>query len=106
MVRRTITTEAVGRREIQPELATVEVIASGESQSASGARTAARDRARTVRESVSVVPTDATSTTNLRVRSSSERLDEALEHSQEADVEPSPAVVSEAVEVVSEVTEA
>lgn len=76
MVRRTITTEVVGRREAQPELATVEVIASGEGESASSARTMACDRAATIRESVSVVPTDAISTTNLRVRSSNELLDE------------------------------
>jgi uncharacterized protein YggE len=76
MVRRTITTEAVGRREAQPELATVEVIASGEGKSASGARAIAHDRVATIRESVSVAPTDAISTTNLRVNSSNELLDE------------------------------
>jgi uncharacterized protein YggE len=76
MVRRTITTEAVGRREAQPDLATVEAIASGEGESASGARAMAHDRAATIRESVSVVPTDAIPTTNLRVRNSNELLDE------------------------------
>jgi uncharacterized protein YggE len=76
MVRRIITTEAVGRREAQPELATVEVIASGGGKSASGARAMARDRAATIRESLSVVPTDAILTSNLRVRNSNELLDE------------------------------
>jgi uncharacterized protein YggE len=76
MVRRIITTEAVGRRKAQPELATVEVIASGEGKSASGARAMARDRAATIRKSVRVAPTDTISTTNLRVNSSNELLDE------------------------------
>ncbi len=76
MGRRTITTEAVGRRELRPELARVEATASGAGESATAARTAARDRARIVRESVSVVPGDAISTTNLRVRSADELLDE------------------------------
>ena len=76
MVRRTITTEAVGRRELRPELAGVEATASGAGESATTARTVARDRARTIREPVSVVPANAISTTNLRVRGADELLDE------------------------------
>jgi uncharacterized protein YggE len=75
MGRRTITTEAVGRRELRPELARVGATASGAGDSATAARTVVRDRARIVRESVIVVPGDAISTTTLRVRGADEPLD-------------------------------
>jgi uncharacterized protein YggE len=52
MADRTITTVGTGRREARPELATVEVTAIGEGESAVAARETARDRAASVRASV------------------------------------------------------
>jgi uncharacterized protein YggE len=49
-----ITTEGTGRREALPDLAMMEVTASGDGDSAAAAREAARDRAATVQESLSV----------------------------------------------------
>ncbi|MFB6102794.1 MAG: SIMPL domain-containing protein [Haloplanus sp.] len=75
MTARTVTTEAVGRRKETPELAMVDVIAIGDGESAAAARTAARDRAATLRESVDAVPSDRIRTVDLTVEDSSEAFD-------------------------------
>lgn len=75
MTRRTITTDATGRREATPELATVEVTAIGEGESAAVARATARDRSSTIRELVTTVSDDQIQTVNLQVEDTFEMFD-------------------------------
>lgn len=75
MTPRTITTDAVARREAEPDLATVEVEAVGEGESASEARGVAKVRASTLRESMTDVPTDQISTIELEVRETDRMFD-------------------------------
>ncbi|WP_132057009.1 SIMPL domain-containing protein [Halorussus amylolyticus] len=76
MTRRTITTDATGRSERSPELATVGVQAIGEGDSAAAAREGARDRAATVRESLAEVsPSERIDTVELRVEDSTQAFD-------------------------------
>lgn len=63
---RTITADATGRSESIPDLATVEVVVTGEGDTATAARTVAADRATTVRESLAV-PADRIGTVDLTV---------------------------------------
>lgn len=72
MSSRTIRTDAVGRREARPELATVVVTASGDGESAVDARATARDRALAIRESVTAVSEECLRTVTCRVEAASE----------------------------------
>lgn len=56
---RTITTDATGSRETVPELATVDVAVTGEGETATAARERARDRAVTLRASLTEQTVDA-----------------------------------------------
>lgn len=75
MTHRTITTDATGRSEAKPELATVEAAAIGEAESAATALAAARDRAESIRASVTTVADAQIRTTDRRVDHSSEVFD-------------------------------
>jgi len=69
---RTVTVDAVGRCEAVPGLATVEALAIGGGESASGARAIAKDRASTLRESITDVSADQIRTVDLRVQNTDE----------------------------------
>ncbi|SDK14125.1 Uncharacterized conserved protein YggE, contains kinase-interacting SIMPL domain [Halovenus aranensis] len=75
MASRIITVDAVGRCEAVPDLATVEAFAVGEGQSASDARTTAKDRASSLRESITDVSTDQIRTVDLQVQDTDEMFD-------------------------------
>ena len=75
MKSRTITVDAVGRCEEVPELATVEAFAIGEGESASNARAIAKDRASTIRESITDISTDQIRTVDLQVQDTDEMFD-------------------------------
>jgi len=72
MTSRTLTTDATARREATPDLATVEVTATGDGESAAVARSTARDRAATVRESVTAAPSDRVRTVDFQIEDASE----------------------------------
>jgi uncharacterized protein YggE len=72
---RTVTVEATGRREARPELAVVELTATGTGETAAGARAIARDRAATVRESMTAVASERVRTTEIRVEETDELFD-------------------------------
>jgi len=67
MSSRSITVDAVGRYEAVPDLATIEAFAIGEGESASDARAIAKDRASTIRESITDISTDQIRTVDLQV---------------------------------------
>lgn len=69
---RTITVDATAQREAIPELAAVNVTVTGGGESVAAVRGTARDRAATMRESVTTVPADAIRTVDRRVRESEE----------------------------------
>jgi len=75
MKSRTVTVDAVGQREAVPDLATVEAFAIGEGESASDARAIAKDRASTIRESITDISTDQIRTVDLQVQDTDEMLD-------------------------------
>lgn len=77
MTQCTVTTDATGRRTESPELAMVEVRATGEGDTAAVARRAVRDRAATVRESLTEqgLPPDQVDTVELRVEDTSQAFD-------------------------------
>jgi uncharacterized protein YggE len=72
MPARTITTRATGRGERAPDLATVEVNATGEGETATVARTAARDRAGAIRDSVETAAPERVRTVDFQVEASGE----------------------------------
>lgn len=76
---RTITTDAIGRCEAVPDLATVEVVVIGEGGSASAARAIVNDRAATLRESITDVATDQIRTVDLQVQDTDEVFDPATD---------------------------
>ena len=67
MTARTITTSATAQRTETPDLATVEVTAVGEGNSVAAARTTARDRTTTIRESVTAVSADQIRIVDLQI---------------------------------------
>lgn len=67
-----ITTDATGRCEAMPDLATIEVLTRGEGESASIARSAVEDRVATIKESVTTVTADQITTVDLQVQATSE----------------------------------
>ena len=69
---KTVTVDAVGRCEASPELAMVEAVVIGEGESASDARAITKDRASTLRESISAVSTDRVRTVEIQVRDTDE----------------------------------
>jgi uncharacterized protein YggE len=75
MKSRTVTVDAVGQCEAVPDLATVEAFAIGEGESASDARAIAKDRASTIRESITDISTDQIRTVNLQVQDTDEMFD-------------------------------
>lgn len=75
MKSRTVTVDAVGRCEAVPDLATVEAFAIGEGDSASDARAIAKDRASTLRESITDVSRDQIRTVDLQVQDTDEMFD-------------------------------
>jgi len=72
---RTVTVDAVGRYEAVSDLATVEAFAIGEGEYTSDARAIARDRATTLRESITDVSTDQIRTVDLQVQDTDEMFD-------------------------------
>jgi uncharacterized protein YggE len=75
MKSRTVTVDAVGQCEAVPDLATVEAFAIGEGESASDARAIAKDRASTIRESITDISTDQIRTVDLQVQDTDEMFD-------------------------------
>jgi len=75
MKSRTVTVDAVGRCEAVSDLATVEAFAIGEGESASDARAIAKDRASTIRESITDISTDQIRTVDLQVQDTDEMFD-------------------------------
>ena len=75
MKSRTVTVDAVGRCEAVPNLATVEAFAIGEGESGSDARAIAKDRASTIRESITDISTDQIRTVGLQVQDTDEMFD-------------------------------
>jgi uncharacterized protein YggE len=63
----TLTTSATARRKQKPDLATIEVAAVGEGETAAVARATASDRGKTIRESVTAVSTDQIQTVDIQV---------------------------------------
>ncbi|RQG95536.1 SIMPL domain-containing protein [Natrarchaeobius chitinivorans] len=107
MSTRTITTTATAQRKQTPDRATVEVIAIGEGDSVSVARTTARDCATTIRESVTAVSADQIRTVNLQAESTAEMFDPATDAAYQATEHLHIECVPEAAEeVVVEVTDA
>jgi len=72
---KTVTVHTVGRSEAVPDLATVEPFAIGESEFTNDARAAAKDRATTLRESITDVSTDQIRTVDLQVQDTDEMFD-------------------------------
>jgi uncharacterized protein YggE len=75
MTSRTITTDAIARCEAAPDLAIVEAVAIGEGESAGAARAIAKDRASTLRESVTDVSPDQVRAVDLQVQDTDEIFD-------------------------------
>lgn len=72
---RTITVDAVARNQKVPDLATIEALAIGEGESASDAQAIAKDRATTLRESITDISTDQIKTVELQVQDTNETFD-------------------------------
>jgi uncharacterized protein YggE len=107
MTARTITTSATAQRTETPDLATVEATAIGEGDSVTAARTTARGRTTTIRESVTVVPTDQIQTVDLQIENTDEMFDPATDTAYQATERLHIDCVPEtAEEVVVEVTDA
>lgn len=79
MTSRTITTDAVGRREARPDLATVAAVATGDGESASGARAIASDRSSTLRESITDVSPDQIRTVDVQIQDTDEVFDPVVD---------------------------
>ncbi|AXG08497.1 SIMPL domain-containing protein [Haloplanus rubicundus] len=79
MTSRTITTDAIARCEAAPDLAIVEAVAIGEAESAGAARAIAKDRAFTLRKSVTDVSPDQVRTVDLQVQDTDEIFDPATD---------------------------
>jgi len=79
MKSRTVTVNAVGRCETVPDLATVEVFAIGEGESASDARAIAKDRSSTLQESITDVSRDQIRTVDLQVQDTDEMFEPVTE---------------------------
>lgn len=75
MASRTITTDAIGRCEAVPNLATVNAVVVGEGETASAARATANDRAATLRESITDVAIDQIRTVDIQVQDTDEVFD-------------------------------
>ena len=75
MKSRTVTVDAVGRCEAVPDLATVEAVAIGEGESASGARANVKDRASALREAITDVSIHQVRTVDLQVQNTDEIFD-------------------------------
>ena len=75
MESKTITVDAIGRSEAVPDLATVEAFTIGEGESTSDARAIVKDRATTLRASITDVSTDQIRTVNLQVQDTDEMFD-------------------------------
>lgn len=75
MTSRTVTTDAIARCEEVPDLAIVEAIAIGEGESAGDARAIAKDRASTLRESITDVSAGQVRTVDLQVQDTDEMFD-------------------------------
>jgi len=107
MTARTITTSATAQRTETPDLATVEVTAIGEGDSVVAARTTARDRTTTIRESVTAVPADQIQTVDLQIEDTDEMFDPVTDAAYQATERLHIDCVPEtAEEVVVEVTDA
>ena len=68
----TLTTAGTAYREQQPSLATVEVTVRSDSDEPAVARSTARDRAETIRNSLTAVSTDQVDTVDIRVQEADE----------------------------------
>jgi len=79
MTSRTITTDAIARCEAAPDLATVEATALGEGDSTEDARAIAKDRASTLRESITDVSAGQVRTVDLQVQDTNEMFDPVTE---------------------------
>ena len=107
MTARTITTSATAQRTETPDLATVEVTAIGEGDTVAAARTTARDRATTIRESVTAVSADQIQTVDLQIEDTDEMFDPVTDAAYQATERFHIDCVPEtAEEVVVEVTDA
>lgn len=107
MTSKTITANATGRCEATPDLATVEAIAIGEGDSARCARVTAKDRASTIRESLTSVSADQISTTEIRIQETDEVIDPVTDAQYQATERLHVECVPETAEsVVVEVTDA
>lgn len=107
MTAQTITTNATGRCEATPDLATVEAVAIGEGDSARYARITARDRASTIRESLASVSDDQISTTEIRIQETDEIFDPVTDAQFQATERLHVECVPETAEsIVVEVTDA
>lgn len=107
MTARTITTSATAQRKETPDLATVEVTAVGEGDSVAAARTTARDRTTTVRESVTAVSADQIRIVDLQIEDTDEMFDPATDAAYQATERLHIDCVPEtAEEVAIEVTDA
>lgn len=107
MENRTITTDAIGRQEATPELATIEAVVVGEGGTAASARTTARDRAATLRETVTTVATDQIQTVEIQVEDTDEMFEPTTDARYQATEHVHVECVPEtAADVVVEVTDA
>jgi uncharacterized protein YggE len=75
MEAKTITVDAVDRCEAVPDVATVEAFTIGEADSASDARAMAKDRATTLRESITNASSNQVRTVDLQVQDTDEMFD-------------------------------
>lgn len=107
MTARTITTSATAQRTKTPDLATVEVTAIGEGDSVAAARSTARDRTATIRESVTAVSADQIQIVDLQIEDTDEMWEPATDAAYQATERLHIDCVPEtAEEVVVEVTDA
>lgn len=107
MPARTITVDATSRRDASPSLATVELTAIGEGESASNARERAHDRAATIGDSLTTASAEQIRTVDVRVEDSAElfepETDAAYRATRRLHVECTPET---AANVVAEATDA
>jgi len=107
MTTRTITTDATARRETDPELATVEINVTGQGNEAADARALARDRAATIRDSLTAVSADQIRTVDIQVEDATEPFTADIDAQYQATERLHVECVPETTEqVVVEVTDA
>lgn len=107
MTIRTITVEATARRDAAPELARVEVTVTGAADEATDARALARDRAATVRDSVTPVSADRIRTVDIQIEDATEAFGPDIEAQYQATERLHVECVPETAEtVVVDVTDA